>query len=135
MIEGLSHVTLIVSDLERSARMLEYVLGAAEIYESGDEPHSIALEKYFIIGGAWVVLMQGEAPHERTYDHVAFKVAEEDIGQALARIDDLGLEIGEGRPRIPGEGASIYFYDYDNHLFELHTGTLSQRLQAYRIDD
>ena len=23
------------------------------------------------------------------------------------------------------------FYDYDNHLFELHTGTLSERLKSY----
>jgi fosfomycin resistance protein FosX len=24
-----------------------------------------------------------------------------------------------------------YFYDYDNHLFELHTGTLEERLARY----
>jgi hypothetical protein len=36
------------------------------------------------------------------------------------------------RPRVPGEGRSIYFYDYDSHLFELHTGTLGERLSRYR---
>ncbi len=35
------------------------------------------------------------------------------------------------RSRVEGEGRSLYFYDYDNHLFELHTGTLFQRLQKY----
>ncbi|MFN7023171.1 MAG: hypothetical protein ACK4QP_01325 [Pseudorhizobium sp.] len=42
--------------------------------------------------------------------------------------------IGEGeqaRARVPGEGHSIYFYDYDNHMFELHTGTLQERLARY----
>ncbi len=43
----------------------------------------------------------------------------------------LGLEVREGRPRVEGEGRSIYFYDGDNHLFELHTGTLQARLARY----
>ena len=25
----------------------------------------------------------------------------------------------------------LYFYDDDNHLFEIHTGTLAQRLERY----
>jgi hypothetical protein len=32
---------------------------------------------------------------------------------------------------VEGEGMSLYFYDYDNNLFELHTGTLEQRLARY----
>ena len=32
---------------------------------------------------------------------------------------------------MTGEGRSLYFYDDDNHLFELHTGTLEERLQRY----
>jgi hypothetical protein len=39
--------------------------------------------------------------------------------------------IQSSRPRVEGEGESLYFYDFDNHLFELHTGTLEQRLQRY----
>ncbi|SHJ20304.1 VOC family protein [Lutispora thermophila] len=50
----------------------------------------------------------------------------------LERIQRLGLEIKEGRNRIDEEGRSIYFYDYDNHLFELHTGTLESRLLSYK---
>jgi len=37
------------------------------------------------------------------------------------------------RPRAEGEGQSIYFYDYDGHLFELHTGTLTDRLVRYGV--
>jgi hypothetical protein len=39
--------------------------------------------------------------------------------------------VREGRSRVAGEGRSIYFHDHDNHLFELHTGTLGERLQRY----
>ena len=37
----------------------------------------------------------------------------------------------EGRTRVEGEGRSLYFHDFDNHLFEFHTGTLEQRLATY----
>jgi hypothetical protein len=43
----------------------------------------------------------------------------------------MGLEIRPPRRRVPGEGRSLYFYDDDNHLFELHTGTLAERLERY----
>ena len=51
----------------------------------------------------------------------------------LKRIENLGLEIKPGRKRVTGEGNSIYFYDYDNHLFEFHTGTLEDRLLRYGV--
>lgn len=38
----------------------------------------------------------------------------------------------EGLSRVSGEGRSIYFYDHDNHLFELHTGTLQERSDRYQ---
>ena len=53
-------------------------------------------------------------------------------GSKLKRNSVTGLEIRESRPRVEGEGHSLYFYDDDNHLFELHTGTLEERLDRYR---
>ena len=49
----------------------------------------------------------------------------------LKRIQTLGLQLREGRSRVEGEGQSIYFYDDDNHMFELHAGTLDVRLKRY----
>lgn len=43
----------------------------------------------------------------------------------------LGLAVRESRPRVEGEGRSLYVHDADNHLFELHTGTLAARLARY----
>ena len=58
-------------------------------------------------------------------------LAPEDYDDRLDRIRSLGLEVREGRSRVEGEGDSIYFYDHDNHMFELHSGTLEKRLRRY----
>jgi len=131
MIEGISHITFIVKDLEKMKRLLIEVLGGEEIYSSGEETFSISREKFFLVNGIWIAIMEGESLSERTYNHVAFKVRPEDLPRYRSTIEQLGLEKRESRSRVDGEGKSIYFYDYDNHLFELHTGTLDDRLSRY----
>jgi fosfomycin resistance protein FosX len=134
VIEGLSHITFIVTDLGRTSRLIVDVLGGREVYASGDRTFSIAREKFFVAGGLWIAIMEGEPLPTRTYNHVAFKVAARDLDGLKAKIVALGLEVRESRPRVEGEGASIYFYDWDNHLLELHTGTLDERLARYARD-
>ena len=75
--------------------------------------------------------MEGTPLSDRTYNHVAFKMAPADYEDKLVRIKALGLDVREGRSRVEGEGQSIYFYDHDNHMFELHSGTLEDRLRRY----
>lgn len=60
MIEGLSHITLIVTDLERTARLFSDIFGAEEVYDSGAKKHSLFKEKFFLIGGVWVAIMESE---------------------------------------------------------------------------
>jgi hypothetical protein len=79
----------------------------------------------------WIATMKGDALPSRTYNHIAFKIDESEIGTFRDRIAMLGLDLRESRPRVAGEGHSLYFHDHDNHLFELHTGTLSERLARY----
>jgi catechol 2,3-dioxygenase-like lactoylglutathione lyase family enzyme len=130
MIEGLSHLTFIVRDLDRMSRLIE-VLGGRQVYASGNETFSLSREKFFVAGGLWIAIMEGEPLDKRTYNHVAFKGREEDLNEVKRRIEALGLDIRESRARVEGEGSSIYFHDWDNHLFELHTGTLETRLERY----
>jgi catechol 2,3-dioxygenase-like lactoylglutathione lyase family enzyme len=131
MIEGLSHITFIVRDLDRMEAILTGVLGARKIYDSGDATFSLSRERFFDAAGLWIAIMEGDALPTRTYNHVAFKIAEGDYDTCLARIAALGLTLRESRPRVAGEGRSIYFHDDDNHLFELHTGTRAERLARY----
>ena len=131
MIEGISHLTFIVHDLVRTSSFFRSIFDAEEVYSSGDNTFSSAREKFFIIGGQWIALMEGDPLSERTYNHVAFKIPEEEFDAYESRVRALGVDLGPQRPRVEGEGRSLYFYDFDNHLFELHTGTLPERLARY----
>ena len=131
MISGLSHVTLIVRDLERAATLLVSALDAREIYSSGDRTFSLSREKFFMLGEMWLCLMEGEPPKERSYAHIALQVPEEELDGYLARLIAAGAEIRPDRARIGAEGRSVYFYDFDNHLFELHAAGLNARLTLY----
>lgn len=127
---GLSHLTFVVRDVERTARLFCEALGAQEVYDSQGRNFSLSREKFLLLGGVWLAFMEGE-PAQRSYRHAAFAVGEADLPACEARLRALGAEVKPPRPRVEGEGLSLYFYDFDNHLFELHTGTLAQRLARY----
>jgi catechol 2,3-dioxygenase-like lactoylglutathione lyase family enzyme len=131
VIEGLSHVTYVVRDLDRMTRILTSIFDAQEVYASGAETFSVAREKFFQVGDLWIAVMEGEPLPSRTYNHVAFKIQDAEFEAYEAKVKAMGLEIRPPRQRVTGEGRSLYFYDDDNHLFELHTGTLAERLERY----
>lgn len=115
--------------------ILTTVFDARKVYDSGTETFSLSKERFFLIGDGdnpiWIATMEGAPLPAQTYNHVAFKIADAEFDDYLGRVRRLGLAVREGRSRVPGEGQSIYFYDDDNHLFELHTGTLEDRLKRY----
>lgn len=131
MISGISHITFLVNDLEKSSSLFRFVFDAQEIYSSDGKNFSLSDEKFFLVAGTWIALMKGP-PRDRSYQHVAFQVELEDIPIYRKRIEELGLEILPGRSRFKQEGESLYFYDYDNHLFELISGSLEERLDFYK---
>lgn len=135
MIQGISHITLVVRDPARTGDMLCRVLGARMVYQSGARTFSLAPERFYLLGGVWLCLMQGEGHAGRTYDHVAFCVPEDALDGYAERVRAAGLKIRPSRPRVAGEGRSLYFYDFDNHLFELHTGSLEARLRRYATEE
>jgi fosfomycin resistance protein FosX len=56
MIQGLSHITFIVRDLEKMALIITEVLGGEEVYSSGDKTFSTSREKFFVAGGIWIAV-------------------------------------------------------------------------------
>ena len=124
MITGISHITIIVRDLNRTSDLLKGIFDAKEVY-------SCSTAKYLLINELWIALNKGEALSERTYNHIAFQIPDDEVEEYIDKIKNYGLEIEPSRPCEAGEKCSIYFYDYDNHLIELHTGTLQERLMKY----
>lgn len=137
-VHGLSHITLLARDLDAMERLLVGALDARKVYDSGDKTFSLSPERFYLIGDGpapvWLAVMQGEPP-PRCYQHVAFGIDDAEIDARLARIKALGVEVRPPRPRVAGEGQSIYFYSPDGHLFELHAGTLEERLARYGRDE
>lgn len=128
-------MTFIVRDLDRMERMLTSVLGAVRVYDSGSDTFSLSEERFFLVGegagATWVAIMLGDGGLPRSYNHVAFQVERADLPRLRATIAELGLDLRPPRSRVDGEGESIYFHDDDGHLFELHAGSLRERLVAY----
>ena len=131
MVEALSHITFIVRDLQQMSHFLTTLFDAKEIHSSEKRGTPISKEKFFLINDIWIAIIEGETLVEKTYNHVAFRVAEADFEKYVQRVRSAGVEILEDRKRTDNEGKSLYFYDYDNHLFEIHTGTLEQRLESF----
>ena len=129
-VAGVSDLTFIVRDLDRAARFFSEGLGAQEVYDSAGREFSLSREKIFELDGLWLVAMAGEPPATRSYQHVALAVSDAALPDYARRLAAIGAEVRPPRPRVEGEGQSLY--DFDNHLFELHTGSLAQRPARYR---
>jgi len=131
VIECVSHITFVVKNLDKTTELFKELFNAKEVYYSGEKTHSLFKERFFIIGNQWIAVMENTNILNRTYHHVAFKISDSDVDSYLDKIKALSLELKPPRKRVSGEGYSIYFYDYDNNLFELHTETLEKRLSSY----
>lgn len=123
MITGLNHLTLSVSDLEKSFDFYTQVLGC----------QPVALWKkgaYLIAGNLWLCLSLDS--HTRTsplpeYTHIAFTVSTSDFDAFKERL--LFCNIKQWQDNT-SEGESLYILDPDNHKLELHVGNLQSRINA-----
>ncbi|BEO42806.1 hypothetical protein SMQE13_21570 [Serratia marcescens] len=108
MLTGLNHLTLAVSDLDRSFDFYRHLLGFT--------PHARWRGgAYLSLGALWLCLSLDEArtpPRARDYTHYAFSVAPEHIGRVSERLRQSGAEEWKSNR---SEGESLYFLDPDGH--------------------
>lgn len=120
-VSGLNHVTLAVSDLDRSLAFYRDLLGLAVRARWPDGA-------YLEAGTLWLCLSVGPVTAREDYTHVAFSAAPEDFGTLCERVRAAAPIWRENR----SEGASLYMLDPDGHRLELHVGSLRSRLDHYR---
>nr|WP_295375659.1 VOC family protein [Pseudoxanthomonas sp.] len=131
-IHGINHVTIIVHDMDRTVQLFVQALGAREEYRSPEREYSKYPETFLRIGDLWLVVMEdAHIQRARSYDHIALSIDLEAVPEITRRLIEAGAEVVPSRPRVGAESASVYFYDFDNHLFELHAGNIADRLRHY----
>lgn len=129
---GFSHVTIRVSNLERSLDFYCRFLGMTL-------KHKGRTDAYLEWGNAWVCLVErslAEAGREERskqpgVDHVAFYIREEDFPEAVEKIRQSDTVVVRG-PVQRGKGWSINFLDPDGTELELHTSNLQERLEVWK---
>jgi catechol 2,3-dioxygenase-like lactoylglutathione lyase family enzyme len=120
-ITGLNHLTLAVSDLDRSVAFYSELLGFSVRMR---KPSSTYLEA----GTLWLALVrdadvrQGPLPE---YSHVAFSVSSSELQAWVDKLTAAGVGCWQESDRPD----SFYFLDPDGHKLELHSGNLQSRLR------
>jgi catechol 2,3-dioxygenase-like lactoylglutathione lyase family enzyme len=124
---SLNHLTLRVSDLERSICFYQDLLGFDVRWRSNSSA-------YLESGTLWLALLlrpvQPFSDHLAGMDHFALTVAEADFDAAVDELNRHEVEIVKG-PIERGVGHSIYFRDPDGIVVELHTSGLDARMTAW----
>ncbi|MEA2434930.1 MAG: glyoxylase family protein [Actinomycetota bacterium] len=126
-ITGLSHLTLTVTDVDRSLDWYQQLLGVQMIFE-GEEPEN-AVTRFVVTIHPTSALILGLRKHRSTaderfdetkvgMDHVAFQVGSRAVmDEWVARLDELGIE--HSGVKDAAYGSVITFRDPDNIQLEL----------------
>ncbi|MCW8875504.1 MAG: fosfomycin resistance glutathione transferase [Kangiellaceae bacterium] len=122
MISSLNHITLAVSDIEKSLSFYTHVLGfKGEVkWKTG---------AYLSLGELWLCLSLDSVDSRNDYTHIAFSIKEENIESILLELEGHSIEQWKANS---SEGESIYILDPDGHKLELSCGSLASRLASLK---
>lgn len=120
MLGPIAHFALIVRDPARTAGFLHDLFDSPVLRRKDADGHD---ETFVRLGATWCVLVAADVARERTGDHIAFGVAPETIPLILEKLKAKGFEFILSNSRT-----SLYFFDFDNHIFELDASDEAQEL-------
>ena len=120
MLESISHIALVVKEPARTAALFHELFGA-RVFEREDDEGD--LETFVKLGGIWIVLVGASVERARTGDHIAFHATPEILEATAAKLQAMGREFIRGR-----SNKALYFFDYDDHVFELDAEDIDKEL-------
>jgi len=122
VLQGLNHITIAVSDLDRSLRFYTEFVGMKAVvrWDAG---------AYLTLGDIWFCLSCDKVQPAKDYSHIAFSIAIEDFGSFAQKLKDAAVIEWK---QNSSEGDSLYFLDPDGHQLEAHCGNLQSRLNALK---
>ena len=120
MLDAIGHVALIVRDASKTATLFKNLFAADVVVRKDDDGHE---ETYARLGRTWFALAQAEVDRPRGGDHIAFSVSKTALLEAADKLKENNMEFFLARA-----DTALYFFDYDNHLFELDTTDLDREL-------
>ena len=122
MLESISHVALVVKDPSRTAALFHELFSARVVERVDDDGHP---ETFVRLGGIWIVLVGGSVQRARTGDHIAFRATAQILEATAAKLEAMGREFIRAR-----SNRALYFFDYDDHVFELDAEDIDRELGA-----
>jgi catechol 2,3-dioxygenase-like lactoylglutathione lyase family enzyme len=120
VLESISHIALVVKDPARTAALFHDLFSARVVEREDDEGH---LETFVRLGNIWIVLVGASVQRARTGDHIAFRATPEILEATVAKLQAMGREFIRAR-----SNTSLYFFDDDDHVFELDAGDIDKEL-------
>ncbi len=84
---------------------------------------------YLTLGDDWFCLTLDEVAPAQDYSHISFNISEEDFDAFSAALRENNIR--EWKENT-SEGKSLYLLDPDGHKLEVHSGSLSSRLDELR---
>lgn len=122
MLTGLNHITIAVSDLERS---LDFYINAL-----GFKGHVKWRQgAYLSLGDLWLCLSVDKPDEKSDYSHIAFSISQQDFTDFSHKL--IQLDIAQWKEN-KSEGESLYLLDPDGHKLEIHSGDLYSRLESIK---
>jgi len=120
MLDAISHIALIVKDSNRTATLFKILFGSRVVVRKDDDGHE---ETYVRLGRTWFVLVQADTDRPRSGDHIAFSVSKSTLLETAEKLKAMNVEFFLAR-----SDTALYFFDHDNHIFELDTTDLDREL-------
>ncbi|MFV8439517.1 fosfomycin resistance glutathione transferase [Vibrio owensii] len=122
MLTGLNHITIAVSDLERS---LDFYINAL-----GFKGHVKWKQgAYLSLGDLWLCLSVDKPDEKTDYSHIAFSISQQDFTDFSHKL--IKFDIAQWKEN-ESEGESLYLLDPDGHKLEIHSGDLCSRLESIK---